>query len=317
MLEQRPWHSETKIKKEDIRQLLEKQFPEITPINSIDFLGSGWDNCVYRINKKYVFRFPRRECAIEEINNEITVLPFLAPLLPVAITKPLFIGKPTKLYSRPFCGHNYLEGKHPKPETLSKKESIMLSQDLAHSLKTLHSLDEQWAHKHQVGPDPRKINFSERISKAHELVETIKKLNLEISFFDFSLILEFITKVPDLFKDLKPYVVVHGDLYGKHTLIDKQNRLSAIIDWGDVHLGPRGLDLSIAYTLFSRDIRINFFNAYGPIDKITTLLGLCRAAHLSLWLTVYGNDTNDSYLLKEGTRGIHHIQEELKESNFF
>ena len=38
------------------RQLVEEQFPILSPA-SIDLLGSGWDNTVFRVNDQFVAKF--------------------------------------------------------------------------------------------------------------------------------------------------------------------------------------------------------------------------------------------------------------------
>src|SRR6185503_15119791 len=45
-------------------------------------------------------------------------------------------------------------------------------------------------------------------------------------------------------------VPVHGDLYERHVLVGDENRVSGVIDWGDVHAGDPAVDLNLLYRLF-------------------------------------------------------------------
>ena len=59
----RPWSAVRTITDDTARSLIETQFPALAPV-WIDLLGIGWDNTAYRVNGEWVFRFPRREVAV-------------------------------------------------------------------------------------------------------------------------------------------------------------------------------------------------------------------------------------------------------------
>ena len=70
----RPWSAEHDVSASLARELIETQFPKLTPVG-VEPLGVGWDNTAYRVNDKFVFRFPRRQIAVELIRTEARVLP--------------------------------------------------------------------------------------------------------------------------------------------------------------------------------------------------------------------------------------------------
>ena len=72
------------------------------------------------------------------------------------------------------------------------------------------------------------------------------------------------------------------DLYARHLLVDDDGGLASVIDWGDVHLGDRAVDLAIAHTFLPPVVHEAFRNAYGPVDDTTWSIARLRA----LWHTL-------------------------------
>lgn len=53
--------------------------------------------------------------------------------------------------------------------------------------------------------------------------------------------------------------MVHGDFYFRNFLICNNLRLAGVIDFGDMHLGHRAVDLAVAYTFVPSYMRESFF----------------------------------------------------------
>src|SRR5262249_59987224 len=99
-----PWTAELDVSPELARSLIIGQFPELAPA-TIEPLGFGWDNTAYLVNARYVFRFPRRQLGADCMESEIRVLPLLAPLLPLSIPNPIFVGQATDQFAWSFAGY--------------------------------------------------------------------------------------------------------------------------------------------------------------------------------------------------------------------
>jgi aminoglycoside phosphotransferase (APT) family kinase protein len=91
------WDPERVVSMAAARELIERQFPELAPA-TISPLGEGYDNTVYLVNERYVFRFPRRQIAVDLLCAEGRLLPKLADRLPLPVSKPLFFGSPEDKY---------------------------------------------------------------------------------------------------------------------------------------------------------------------------------------------------------------------------
>ena len=82
-----PWSAEVDLTGAAATRLIEAQFPKLNPARLEPF-GVGWDNTAYRVNSKFVFRFPRRQMGAECLEAEVRVLPALAGRLPPVHAEP-------------------------------------------------------------------------------------------------------------------------------------------------------------------------------------------------------------------------------------
>ena len=73
---------------------------------SVRLLSEGWDYAVYLVGDEWAFRFPRRAVVVPGTERELAVLPHLT--LPVAIPKPVHVGRPTAEYPWPFYGSRFI-----------------------------------------------------------------------------------------------------------------------------------------------------------------------------------------------------------------
>jgi aminoglycoside phosphotransferase (APT) family kinase protein len=102
-------------------------------------------------------------------------------------------------------------------------------------------------------------------------------------------------------------VIVHGDFYVRHLLINGRRQVTGIIDWGDLHIGDPAVDFIIAHSFLPPQVQEAFKKAYGPIDHNSWELARLRAAYHSTNLAVYGQLSQDPMILKEGLLGLEFI----------
>src|SRR5262245_65976386 len=106
----RTWTADIEVGDRLAIDLIEGQFPALAPV-SLERLGAGWDNTVYRVNRRLVFRFPRRRIAAGLIDVEVACLPGIGPRVPAPIPVPVCAGRPSPSFPWPFAGYPYLEGR--------------------------------------------------------------------------------------------------------------------------------------------------------------------------------------------------------------
>jgi aminoglycoside phosphotransferase (APT) family kinase protein len=251
-----------------------------------------------------VFRFPRRQVAVPLIRTELQVLPFLASQLPVAIPTPTLVGVPSTAFPFPFYGHPFLVGTTGDRAALDDAGRAAAVPALAGFLRALHAINPVDAGRLNVKPDvfrgdtPRsaeralsRLSFLEGTPFAGHLDAIRARLSAP--------------PPPD---DSGTAVVLHGDLYARHLLLDDTGHLSGVIDWGDVCTGDRAVDLAVAYTFLPPAHREAFFEAYGPVDPATRerarFIGLARHG---VHLAAYAHDVDDAPLAREAIVALEHL----------
>ncbi|MEI6791066.1 MAG: phosphotransferase [Myxococcaceae bacterium] len=284
------WQAEETVSSELAFKLIQTQFPNLAPL-TLELLGAGWDNTAYLVNKQFVFRFPRRQIAVDLIELETRVLPKIAQQLPLPVPNPIFLGQPCEDYVWPFSGYELLAGQTACRAHLTSQERCQIAKPLGEFLKALHSLKEE-------APDDKlkRLNVEMRWPAAHQNLTQIKQLGF----------LSHPKHLFDLLESLKEVrnqsqhkVLCHGDFYARHLLINSKRQLCGIIDWGDVHLGPPAIDLAILFSFLPQEAQADFLKAYGPIDKNTEQNALFRALYSASLLAVYAHDVGDTDLLQE------------------
>src|SRR5215210_5450555 len=132
------WAAEVVVDEGLVRRLL-AQFPELE-LRSLRKLAEGWDNSVWVVDDRYAFRFPRRQIAIPGVERELAVLPKLAPLVPLPVPSPQFVGRPDDGYPWPFFGCELLRGTEAGDAGLDDDARVQVGLQLARFLRILHSL---------------------------------------------------------------------------------------------------------------------------------------------------------------------------------
>lgn len=278
--------ADIEINKSLVSSLLHDQFQ--LDISSISLLGEGWDNVVFLVNDKWVFRFPRRLIAKELIEKEIRLLTLLKNRLPLQIPKPLFLGQPTTTYPCTFYGHELLKGTPGSAIMLSEEEYCQAAFSLGHFLKNLHAINID-----DLGLSDEDFDYGKSKSVFDSRLSAIEKS------YDLK---AYKKKFDDICSDAQGYQstetrLIHGDMYHRHLIFEK-NLLSGIIDWGDCALGDPTGDLGIIYQFFPKNTRRHFFKSYGAVDEKS----LCYARFIGLYFAVallwFGYDRNDKYLIR-------------------
>jgi aminoglycoside phosphotransferase (APT) family kinase protein len=75
------WSAEVTVDRDSAYRLIAGQF-EALEVAELRLLSKGWDNTVWVVDRRWVFRFPGRAVAISGLEREMALLPRLAPLVP-------------------------------------------------------------------------------------------------------------------------------------------------------------------------------------------------------------------------------------------
>jgi len=212
-----------------IVNIINNQYPDFK-IDTIKYLGSGFDGEAYLINNEYVFKFPMHQFASDNLYKEIIVLLELNNRFTLEIPRPDFFGQPTEMFDKYFVGYKMIKGNILTAklfQNFSKETKDNLARDLALFLKELHSIKSL-----DIDIDVElnmKEKYEEDYSKVKEILypmlNEIEKEKVDKMYSD---ILN-----NELFLNYERGLV-HCDLGSVHMVVDENNKLCGIIDFGDV-----------------------------------------------------------------------------------
>jgi aminoglycoside phosphotransferase (APT) family kinase protein len=103
--------------------------------------AEGWDYTIWLVDEHWTFRFPRREIVVPGMRREIACLPELAPLLPIAVPAPAFVGRPAEGFPWPFFGSELLPGRELGEAALDDPTRVKIGRSLARFLRRLHDAE--------------------------------------------------------------------------------------------------------------------------------------------------------------------------------
>jgi aminoglycoside phosphotransferase (APT) family kinase protein len=289
------WDAEVVIDEVLVQALLAEQFPELDG-SSARFLGEGWDNSVWVVEESWAFRFPRRAAAVPLVSRELAVLPRIAPLVPVPIPVPSFVGEPGERYPWPFFGAPLLPGREPANAALTDEAREELGAELGRFLRLLHRIEIDT----ELPVDPnRRADMSFRVPRARECLAEIRAAGIWRPPARVEPMLEAAFRLPP--SDTE--VVLHGDLHLRHILVSER-RLSAVIDWGDACMGDPSIDLQLVWCLLPPTGRQRFVEVYGAIGEQRLLRARATALYFCAMLATYADSVGNASLLGESVAGL-------------
>ena len=281
------WDAEVVVDEALVGALLSEQFPGLDA-TSARLLGEGWDNSVWVVEEVWAFRFPRREIAIPGFERELAVLPRLAPLLPVPIPEPRFVGVASERFRWPFFGAPFLAGRELTDADLDDEAREDLGAQLGQFLRLLHDIELDV----ELPVDPlRRAHMPSRVARARE---RLAALDGWTSRPKIGRILDEAERLPPSTKR----AVTHGDLHHRHLLVDN-GAISGVIDWGDMCLADPANDLMLMWSWLSPAGRDRFVAEYGPVDEEGRLGARVLALSLCAIQAAYARDVGHESLLRE------------------
>ncbi len=296
------WSAEVVLDAALVQRLIAGQFPAIE-LKRLRRLAEGWDNSVWLVDERWVFRFPRRSLAVAGVRREMALLNRLAPLLPLPIPEPVHLGRPADGYPWPFFGSPAIPGREIADAALSDASRAALAGLLATFLRTLHS--DELAHRldprHELATDPfGRADMRRRVPAALERLEEVELLGLWRRPASLDGWLHAARDLPD-----RPNsCVVHGDLHLRHVLVDACGRPTGVIDWGDLCRADPAVDLPLYWSALPPGARGEFVASYGPVDAEALVWARVLAVFLCATLAVYAHREGMRALTREAISGL-------------
>jgi aminoglycoside phosphotransferase (APT) family kinase protein len=295
------WSPEHPVTEAHAAELIAGQFPPLRGA-PVEALATGWDNTVFLVGGRWVFRFPRRAVALGGLRREVDVLPRLASRLPLPIPLPEFLGVPSGSYPWPFWGARLIAGRELAEADLADTGRAAAAAQAGEFLRALHHPDLAAAAGPGLPVDPMKrADPGVRVPMARA---RLARLERDGVWPADPAVIGFLADAAAIGPPPGPPVLVQGDLHIRHLLVDASGRACGVIDWGDVCLADPAVDLSLAFGGFAGPARAALLDAYGPVSAERAARARVLAIFLCAALSEYALAEGRHLLLRESLAGI-------------
>ena len=289
------WTAELVVDEGLARRLLAR-FPELE-LESLRPLGEGWDYTIFLVDERWVFRFPRREVVVPGTRREIAVLPELAPLLPIPVPQPIFVGDPSEGFPWPFFGSEFLPGKELGEAAPADPDRVEIGRSIAQFLRRLHDADVAY----ELPPDANKrADMTVRVPRTREQLDELEAAGLWRRPPSVDRLLGEAERLPPS----DALVVVHGDLHFRQVLVGDDMSPTGVIDWVDVCRSDPAIDMSMLWSYLPLDGREVFLAEYGALSDEQLLRARVLALSLSAALALYGHKEGFPMIEREALVGL-------------
>jgi aminoglycoside phosphotransferase (APT) family kinase protein len=253
-----------------------------SPIVGDDDFDDGWDMSARLVDGRWVDRSPRRPEVVPQARREATVLPWLAPRLPLPVPVPRIVSEDPLVLR-----HAYLPG-GPCAGT-----SAAHGRAVGAFLRALHAVDVDAAVAHGLLEGEAAFRAGQEI-RDRMAAEVLPRLPDRLRS-DGRGLLERAAVPP-----VDP-CVVHADLGLDHIRVTGEE-VTGIIDWGDACVGDPAIDLAATTLGAAPAFAAAVVDAYEPSPAV---LERARDWHLlGPWHEVlFGLDTGLDALVASGLAG--------------
>lgn len=294
------WAAEVAVDAALVRRVVGGQFPELA-LDSLRLIGEGWNNSVWLVDGRWIFRFPRRKLAVPPVERQVALLPRIAPFLPLPIPQPVFAGRPSEDFRWPFFGTPFLPGREIVAVTPDDEARARAARPFAGFLRALHApelLELEGVETLPVDPMGR-ADMGVRVARARSRIAELHELGLWEATPAVEEMLEQASALPPTSR----LAVTHGDLHLRHLLLRDDGAPAAVIDWDDLCRADPAIDLVLYWSFLPPSARPAFLDPYPVAED-----QLLRARVLSLFLcgalAVYGRHRRLPALERESIAGI-------------
>jgi aminoglycoside phosphotransferase (APT) family kinase protein len=293
------WDPEHTVSTAEASALIGARFPRLRGA-PVEELATGWDNTVFLVGGDWIFRFPRRSVALPGIRREIELLPRLAPRLPLPVPIPELVGGPSPEYPWPFWGARHIPGHELAESGRPDEDRVAAAAGLGAFLRALH--EPGLVTDADLPRDP--MSRAEPSVRSPLARERLGRLVRDGHCEPDPAVEALLAEGDRIGPYTGPVSIAHGDLHIRHLLVDENGHAAGVIDWGDLCVADRSVDLSLAYGGFAGPARTALLSAYGPVGAEREIRARVLAVFLCAALAEYAAGTGRSRLLQEALRGI-------------
>ena len=292
----------------DIKNILEKKFN--IEINSLDLIGEGYDSKAYLVNGEYIFKVKYSANKKKGYEKEKSIYDFLNQNLVTNIKVPnieySYISDEISI-----LGYKQIKGTFLTPEiysTMSTEEQELLKKDIEYFLRQMHDLD-------YTDINSYAIDNKQNVLEEYQLLKTT--IYNSLTDIEKQYIENFMQRLNSttIFDGKK--CLCHNDFSSNHLLLDENNRLCGIIDFGDSGIIDEYCDFIYLLEDSEEEIGPNFgediLRLYGNIDieKAKEYQDVVEQ-YYPIETIVYGIKNNRPDFIEKGRKEIYNRFRESK-----
>ncbi|MFC9774542.1 phosphotransferase family protein [Paenibacillus chitinolyticus] len=298
-------------------EAIRQRYPEL-PLDTAEKIGAGQNNDVWLINGRLIFRFPKYESAIRDMEREVAFLLYAADHVSLEIPRPVFIHTCPSLKELPFIGYNKIAGEPLEADLLqaeasndSHEEHVPNEAFLRHIagqlddfLQELHGLDPKDLARaqHDPGYDGCRewSDMYERIqSRLYPCMKQGARTWTDRHFSAFLGCKANFEITPSL---------IHGDFGTSNILYEPvSKRVSGILDFGSAGMGDPAVDYAALLASygesFFRLVLVKNPKAREMLSRIIFYKGT-----FALQEALFGVENEDPEALKSGLETLEALE---------
>lgn len=292
-----PWHDDYPLSVDNARAVLQADGIGL-PLEHVDTFGSGWDFNTFRVDRDWLFRFPRRGNCVRFFQREVETLARLSGLFPeepIAIPRYEWVVERSKAFPWAYGGYRFLEGTAVLDLDPDQVDVAACASGLGSFLRVLHTC--------MPSVPPRRVHdpFPNDLVHIREEFEQVRE----------ALPPEQANGCAKLLAARYPIwegrpAFTHADLGPEHLLVrPSTGTLGAIIDWGDARWGDPLIDLVGWWAWGGDDAVVPVLATYGrDLDTREWARLRFRGACVAISQAYYGHASGRTGMLRRSTEWL-------------
>ncbi|MFF2155156.1 phosphotransferase family protein [Paenibacillus chitinolyticus] len=298
-------------------EAIRQRYPEL-PLDTAEKIGAGQNNDVWLINGRLIFRFPKYESAIRDMDREVAFLLYAADHVSLEIPRPVFIHACPSLKEHPFIGYNKIAGEPLEADLLqaeasndSHEEHVSdeaffrhIAGQLDDFLQQLHGLDPKGlaSAQHETGYDGYRewSDMYERIqSRLYPFMKQGARTWTDRHFSAFLGCKANFEIVPSL---------IHGDFGTSNILYEPvSKRVSGILDFGSAGMGDPAVDYAALLASYGESFFRLVLARNPKVRKMMSRIIFYKGT-FALQEALFGVENEDPEALKSGLETLEGLE---------
>ncbi|TNJ64422.1 aminoglycoside phosphotransferase family protein [Paenibacillus hemerocallicola] len=284
-----------------VQKILEA-YPDLF-IHSVTLNENGQNNTVIEVNNTLIFRFPKYQQGIADLQAETRLLQFVDKHITLDIPKPIYLNLESQVVGDVFVGYRMIPGRCFDMKTFHAIKRIdlrVIARQLSTFLIELHRIPLQGEfidRLHQNNPYKYWEDMYKRIqNKLFRHMSNEGQLRVRKHFEHF-LNEHFLNNALNF--QYEP-TFVHGDFGTSNILIEHTlPKVAGVIDFGGAHIGDPAIDAAAIMSGYGESFLRLMYESYPGLGSAQSRTNFYIGT-FALQEALFGIENNDEQAFKNG-----------------